>query len=61
MFQGLLYSAIVFAVAATEAPTGVEPIKVVVTPKKAGIYKITRSVPCGSGHGDMVVTVDVEP
>jgi len=114
MFQGLLYSAIVIAVAATAAPTAAEPINVVasnwaftpgkvvlhvgtpatfrfsskegvhgavseglgipsttlipgktmtvvVTPKKAGTYKITCSIPCGSGHGDMVVTVNVEP
>jgi cytochrome c oxidase subunit 2 len=38
-----------------------KPMTVVVTPKKAGVYKIICSVPCGSGHADMVLTVVVEP
>ncbi len=36
-------------------------VDVSVTPKKAGTYKIHCSIPCGSGHGDMVLTVEVKP
>lgn len=32
-----------------------------VTPKKAGTYQIHCSIVCGSGHGDMVLTVEVKP
>ena len=35
-------------------------IDISVTPKKAGIYKIHCSIPCGNGHGDMVLTVEVQ-
>lgn len=36
-------------------------VDVSVTPKKAGEYKIHCSIPCGPGHGDMVLTVEVMP
>ena len=35
-------------------------VDVSVTPKKAGTYKIHCSIPCGSGHADMVVTIEVK-
>jgi cytochrome c oxidase subunit 2 len=36
-------------------------VDVEVTPKKAGTYKIYCSIVCGSGHGDMLLTVEVKP
>jgi cytochrome c oxidase subunit 2 len=36
-------------------------VDVTVTPKKAGTYKIHCSIPCGNGHGDMVLTIEVKP
>jgi cytochrome c oxidase subunit II len=36
-------------------------VDVMVTPKTAGTYKIHCSIPCGPGHGDMVLTVEVKP
>jgi cytochrome c oxidase subunit II len=36
-------------------------VDVSVTPKKAGTYQIHCSIVCGSGHGDMVLTVEVKP
>ena len=35
-------------------------VDVSLTPKKAGIYKIHCSIPCGNGHGDMVLTIEVK-
>ena len=46
------------------AQTTIAPNKfvdVTVTPKKPGTYKIYCSIPCGSGHGDMVLVVEVKP
>ncbi|MGB6985963.1 MAG: cupredoxin domain-containing protein [Candidatus Aquilonibacter sp.] len=34
---------------------------VTVTPKKAGTYVLHCTIPCGSGHETMTLTVDVEP
>ena len=34
---------------------------IVVTPKKAGLYKVPCSIICGAGHASMILTVDVEP
>jgi cytochrome c oxidase subunit II len=34
---------------------------VTVTPKKAGTYVLHCSVPCGTGHETMTLTVKVEP
>jgi cytochrome c oxidase subunit II len=30
-------------------------------PSKPGTYKIHCSIPCGAGHNDMVLTIQVEP
>ncbi|HME81587.1 MAG TPA: cupredoxin domain-containing protein [Candidatus Eremiobacteraceae bacterium] len=38
-----------------------EFVDVSVTPKKAGTYVIHCTIPCGSGHGDMVLTIVVKP
>ncbi len=35
-------------------------VTVTFTPKKAGVYKVHCSVPCGPGHADMAFTVKVE-
>ncbi|MBV8172232.1 MAG: cupredoxin domain-containing protein [Candidatus Eremiobacteraeota bacterium] len=35
-------------------------VDVSVTPKKAGTYVIHCSIPCGQGHGDMTLTVEVK-
>jgi cytochrome c oxidase subunit II len=36
-------------------------VDVSVTPKKAGTYQVHCSIVCGSGHGDMILTVEVKP
>ncbi|GAC1412542.1 MAG: hypothetical protein NVSMB64_22830 [Candidatus Velthaea sp.] len=38
-----------------------KPVSVMVTPKKAGTYKIPCTIVCGPGHADMALTVDVKP
>jgi cytochrome c oxidase subunit 2 len=38
-----------------------EFVDIAVTPKKAGTYVIHCSIPCGPGHGDMTLTVEVKP
>ena len=38
-----------------------KPVSFVVTPKKAGTYKIPCSIMCGPGHADMALTVEVKP
>ena len=38
-----------------------KPVSVVVTPKKAGTYKLPCTIVCGAGHADMALTVDVKP
>ncbi|MBV8082546.1 MAG: cupredoxin domain-containing protein [Candidatus Eremiobacteraeota bacterium] len=46
------------------AQTTIKPgefVDVSVTPKKAGTYVIHCSIPCGGGHGDMTLTVEVKP
>ena len=37
-----------------------KPVSFVVTPKKAGTYKIPCSIMCGPGHADMALTVEVK-
>src|ERR1700676_5172105 len=39
--------------------TADKPVSVIVTPKKAGTYKIPCTIVCGPRHADMVLTVDV--
>jgi cytochrome c oxidase subunit 2 len=44
--------------------TAIKPggfVDVSVTPKKAGTYVIHCTIPCGNGHGDMVLTIVVQP
>jgi cytochrome c oxidase subunit 2 len=41
--------------------TADKPVSVVVTPKKAGTYKLPCTIVCGPGHADMALTVDVKP
>jgi cytochrome c oxidase subunit 2 len=41
--------------------TADKPVSVIVTPRKAGKYKVTCSIVCGPGHADMSLTVDVQP
>lgn len=45
--------------------TAIQPGKFVTVtftaPSKPGTYKIHCSIPCGSGHNDMVLTVEVVP
>jgi cytochrome c oxidase subunit 2 len=36
-------------------------VDVSVTPKKAGTYVIHCSIQCGTGHGDMTLTIEVKP
>jgi cytochrome c oxidase subunit 2 len=36
-------------------------VDVEITPKKAGTYKVSCSIVCGAGHGDMVLTIEVKP
>jgi len=46
------------------AQTAIKPgefVDVSVTPKKAGTYLIHCTIPCGNGHGDMVLTIVVQP
>lgn len=46
-------------IAQTTIPPG-KFVDVTVTPKKPGTYKIHCSIPCGNGHGDMVLTIEVK-
>jgi cytochrome c oxidase subunit 2 len=41
--------------------TADKPVSVVVTPKKAGTYKLPCTIVCGPGHADMALTVEVKP
>jgi cytochrome c oxidase subunit II len=36
------------------------PVSVVVTPKKAGTYKLPCMIVCGPGHAEMLLTVEVK-
>lgn len=38
-----------------------KPVSVVVTPKKAGTYKLPCAIVCGANHADMLLTVEVKP
>ena len=37
-----------------------KPVDVVVTPKKAGSYKLSCTIVCGPNHADMALTVEVK-
>ena len=41
--------------------TADKPVSVVVTPKKAGTYKLPCTIVCGPGHADMALTIVVKP
>ncbi|HTD33420.1 MAG TPA: cupredoxin domain-containing protein [Candidatus Elarobacter sp.] len=38
-----------------------KPVSVVVTPKKAGTYKLPCTIVCGANHAAMQLTVEVKP
>jgi heme/copper-type cytochrome/quinol oxidase subunit 2 len=38
-----------------------KPVSIVVTPKKAGTYKLPCTIVCGANHADMALTVEVKP
>jgi cytochrome c oxidase subunit 2 len=38
-----------------------QPVSVVITPKKAGTYKVQCTIVCGPGHADMLLTIEVKP
>jgi len=38
-----------------------KPVDIVVTPKKAGTYKLPCTIVCGPNHADMALTVEVKP
>ena len=37
-----------------------KPVDIVVTPKKAGTYKLPCTIVCGPNHADMALTVEVK-
>ncbi len=37
-----------------------KPVNVVVTPKKAGTYKLPCTIVCGPGHAEMLLTIEVK-
>ena len=38
-----------------------KPVSVIVTPKKAGTYKLPCTIVCGANHADMLLTIEVKP